>query len=654
MSSFQHAEFGARIKLSICVFCIVVGLSACGGGGGGSTDTGQPVTASTLASDLPKSPDSAPPDSAAQPDMSASATTVGGLIISEISTNYYSNDVAWLEIYNASNSPIGLSSYALRSSHIDPKTGKHSFEPISFALPAVTIPANGYLVIAGNVYDKLQSTSQVVYVKNGSIVPYWNANGSAELVTADRTADFVRFGASMAQPVMSSAWDGRNVAPLPSGASEHGKSIVRLASRAMPDTNTSSDWTLVNFATPAGKNDVAGGIVDSDRDGIPDSAKVQGGTYAGLDLYAMGARPGRRDLFIEIDYMTGNDPGTTPRREALQKLVDAFAEKNIAVHLDTGNLYSERFDPSGYNLGGGNPVKFAQCVELASPTSSATAGCTSFYDYKSANFDMRRMLAFHYALFANSQNVNGSAGSSGIAEIAGNDLIVSLGGYGFSVASANGLNLLINLQASTLMHELGHNLGLQHGGNESANYKPNHYSIMNYMYQFAGLSATPFTLNAAERYFLANGLKGKTYCNLVENSPCTSTFRISYSDGASAELHENSLMEAANIGRGSGGGAYADWNDDRAFNSGAYSRNLNPQDGTGVTVLKDYDEWSNLMLPFSRVYSGNNSGNTLLINETRRAPHSNPMNKHARERVVEHPLPDELHTMLRKLKTNRH
>jgi hypothetical protein len=629
-------KVSAQIKSAMSAFFIIVGLSACGGGGGSADSAGQPLTASTLE-----------PQNISDP-----AAATRKLIISEVATNYYSNDVAWLEIHNAEDAPILLSDYKLRSSHTNPGTGEHSFDPIAFDLPAVTIPAKGYLLIAAGVYDKLQSNSQIVYVKNGAAVPYWNANGSVELVAAGQTVDFVRFGTSMALPLTASAWNGRNVDALPSGATEHGKSIVRLASRGMPDTNTASDWTLVNFASPAGMNDVGAGVIDSDFDGIPDSAKVRGGTYAGLDLYAMGARPGRRDIFIEIDYMTGTDPGIKPRREALQKVVDAFAEKNIAVHLDTGNLYSQEFDRDGFNLGGGDPVPFAQCIELVTSTVYAKSGCTSFYDYKSRHFDLRRTLLFHYALFANSQNLNGSAGSSGVAEIAGNDLIVTLGSYGFSTASASGLNLLINLQASTLMHELGHNLGLQHGGNESTNYKPNHYSVMNYMYQFAGLSATPFTANAAERYFLANGLRGKTYCNLVENSPCSSAFRISYSDGTSTDLNEGSLLEVANIGRGSGNGAYADWNDNHAFNADAYRHNLNPQDGNAISILKDHNEWGNLVLPFSRTYSGSNSGadssDMLSSAEKKHPSRSNPMNIHARHRIIEQPLPEAFQQMLRK------
>ena len=42
-------------------------------------------------------------------------------------------------------------------------------------------------------------------------------------------------------------------------------------------------------------------------------------------------------------------------------------------------------------------------------------------------------------------------------------------------------------QAGTFMHELGHNLGLRHGGGDDVNYKPNFLSIMNYFFQMNGL-----------------------------------------------------------------------------------------------------------------------------------------------------------------------
>ena len=41
-------------------------------------------------------------------------------------------------------------------------------------------------------------------------------------------------------------------------------------------------------------------------------------------------------------------------------------------------------------------------------------------------------------------------------------------------------------QAGTFMHELGHTLGLRHGGGDGENCKPNYLSIMSYSRQFAG------------------------------------------------------------------------------------------------------------------------------------------------------------------------
>ena len=42
----------------------------------------------------------------------------------------------------------------------------------------------------------------------------------------------------------------------------------------------------------------------------------------------------------------------------------------------------------------------------------------------------------------------------------------------------------VNLHAEVVMHELGHNLGLHHGGGDTTNGKPNYPSVMNYGLQF--------------------------------------------------------------------------------------------------------------------------------------------------------------------------
>ena len=655
MDGKKSARSAAPFTNAAIGIAITVGIASCGGGGGGGGAASQADSTGSVP-DGGTTPPLVAPTASAGPFMGPLSSPVlgdaGKLIISEVASSYHSNDVAWFEVYNATGQPVDLSRYTLHSSHIDSTTGISSTEPASFPLPAVVIPSGAYLAIASKTSDVLADGPQMVYVKNDNARPFWNASGSLELVRDGITIDFVRFGNSTAAPLVPGEWNGASVPAMPSGANEHGKSIVRLASGSMADSNAAADWVLVNFATPAGLNDIAPGVVDSDRDGIPDSAKLPGGTYAGLDLYAMGARRGRRDIFLEVDYMAGSDEATTPRREALQKLELAFAAKGIAMHIDAGNLYAKQFDPAAYHLGGGNPVPFSPCIELDTSEYGAGArvGCSSFQLYKNANMDVRRRLLFHYALFANSLNLDGSGGPSGISEMSGNDLIVSLGGYGFEAATATGRNMLVNMQASSLMHEFGHNLGLRHGGNEDVNYKPNHYSVMNYMYQFAGLSATPDSARAADRYYLANGLKGVTYCGLVENNPCSDQFLMSYSDGSGVPLDETRLSEFVNIGRGSTGGAYADWDNNGMSTASVFGRNINPLDGFGKTVLKDYDEWGNLSIAFARGFSGSSSGLSL---EKKSARINAMSDRHPDAHIKEEPLPPVLRQMIRNLPRHR-
>jgi hypothetical protein len=67
---------------------------------------------------------------------------------------------------------------------------------------------------------------------------------------------------------------------------------------------------------------------------------------------------------------------------------------------------------------------------------------------------------------------------SGRAEILGNDLIVALGDD--LNRSNGGPAWVVDTIAGTFMHELGHTLGLRHGGADNENHKPNYHSVMNY------------------------------------------------------------------------------------------------------------------------------------------------------------------------------
>ena len=529
-------------------------------------------------------------------------SALAGLIISEVASCPSGN--CWFEVFNPTASAIDLSNYSLQSLA---KNSSGVSSAHTFALPSLSLAPNAYAIVMGNAANTilpLNPQTALVYDAIGGFYPSWAANGFIELISAGATADFVKFGTSAQVPTTSTQWVGAQVAAL--STSVYGNAIVRPAGTiSTQDSNSASDWISVSFATPGGQNDVPAGAVDSDGDGIPDSSELPGSTYAGMDLYSMGARQGVRDIFIEVDHMNSADPGVIPRIEALQKMVDAFAAKSIAVHFDAGTQFSATFSPVNFNLGQGNStVAYEKCTDFFRDIClSNVSQLRSVYDWKLANFELRRKNIFHYMLFANSQLDTGLSGSSGRAEIIGNDSMITLGGWGLTTTPD--ANKLINYQAGTIMHEFGHNLGLLHGGNDSVqNYKPNYYSVMNYLYQLQGLASSASSIGPYQRW-ARNYLGTPALCSML-NSACgsPSQFIIDYSNGSGASLNESALSESANIGRGADVGVFADWNNNVTNDAATYAKDLN---GTGSnSTLTDFNDWANLNLPFFRNSNGNN------------------------------------------------
>jgi len=546
--------------------------------------------------------------------LTVNATALGDLTISEVSSCYYSNVDCWFEIYNPTNVTIDLSKYKINSFAVSPSL---MVTTATFSIPTATIAAKSYVILSGNSKGLNQTGTNLLLLGSSSLAPFWLSSGYLEIVNTARTQtiDYVKFGPSSsvsgATPTTPSSWTGSAFAAtsgLTSGATSYGVSMVRPYPIST-NTKSAADWVTVTWATPGGRNDVPVGAVDADNDGIPDSAEVSGGTFGGLDLYAMGARTGQKDIFIEVDYMNSTDAGIIPNATSLQMVVDAFAKQSIAVHFDAGTLFSADFSTNLFNLGqGSNQVAYEKCVTLDITTCvSNTSQKRSIWDWKSESMDLRRRAIFHYLLMGNSQLDTGVAESSGLAETPGNDILITMGSWGFVAGS----NTLINMQAATIMHELGHNLGLQHGGNEGTNYKPNYYSVMNYMYQLSGLDSTPTGSTAYERWRYEKGDGTPTLCNFSHNSPCgsPSQFLINYSNGSSVSLNELQLYERNNIGRGTATVSdYADWNLSSSMTSSAIVRDLNA-DGS-YTTLTDYNDWANLIFPFRR-YFGGNSGQSL-------------------------------------------
>ncbi|WP_076924834.1 hypothetical protein [Pseudoalteromonas sp. EB27] len=531
-------------------------------------------------------------------------TSSQNIKITELSSVQFSNDLPWVELYNGTGATVNLQDYSLKARSINMSDSTLSDEQV-FALPDKELLNGAYIILQSRFGDDFLASASLNNTKlvlvgnaNDQIRPYWYINGFAELLNSasTQTIDFVKFGNSTQEPVTASQWQGENAAQI---LPEQGASLKRALGAT--DTNQNTDWNYSVFNTPAGPNDITCSI-DDDKDGIPDCAEVEGTTFAGLPLYEWGARTSQKDIFIEIDYMDSSDVGITPHRTALEKIVSVFANKGYTVHFDVGDLFDQNSDiaPENFDLGGGNVVPFNSYTPFEYDLSSP-----NLFAYKMEYTDITRRPIFHYLLMASSGNEDGSISGSGIAEISGNDLMVTMGGWGLTLDTQTATNVTYNYQASTIFHELGHNLGLYHGGDEEINFKPNHLSSMNYLYQLAGLST--IGNNEGDRYY-ERFYPGNVSCDITPNTNShlgsTDDFIIDYSSGSSADLNESTILEAQGLNRN--GSLPVDFNCN-AINTESLTSFDSNQDNT-ISILSDVDEWNMLNLQFYMQSAGNRFG----------------------------------------------
>jgi hypothetical protein len=510
-------------------------------------------------------------DTTAVTDISV-VCSIGALRITEISNCYYTGIPCWLEVTNESSAAVDLASYSLRASAVALTTNTPSLH--TFALPTYAIPPGGRVVLRGKGNASLGSGRNLFSIVDGDLIPSWYSNGFLELVLVGHTADVVRMGGDSTSPT-TFGWDGPTVPALIDMTYDH--SLARDVTDM--DTDASADWHLRAFPTPGGPNDVTSDV-DDDHDGIPDQAEQPGGTYAGIDLYALGFRTGQQDILIEIDRMAPTDAGSVPQKGSLDLLVAAFLPHGIHLHPDVGNLYSATIDPANYNLGGGNDiVPFETLTQF-----------NEIYGWKALNMDVRRQEIAHYMVY-----VNALPDAGGLGEEPGNDLLVAFSTGQFSTSTPENTNRLHNYQSATMMHELGHNLGLDHGGNEARNNKPNYISVMNYLYGAFGNPA--IGNNEGDRYAMsACGIGNET---TLVNGPETTTFRLDYSNGTSGALVETAVDESQGLRRP--GSIGVDFNCDHTVAPSTYDLD---RDGAIDATLTDHDDWSALELRFTRSLGG--------------------------------------------------
>ncbi|MGY0235920.1 hypothetical protein [Longispora urticae] len=256
--------------------------------------------------------------------------------------------------------------------------------------------------------------------------------------------------------------------------------------------------------------------VDTDGDSLPDSWETNGYDANGdgvidVNLPAMGAKPNKKDIFVEMDFMSGRLASAT----ALDRIVAVFAAApvsnpdgttGIKLHLDAGSARG-----TAYNLGGGNQVPYDSNLQ---PAESQTK------TIKTANFDAKRAAVFYYMLWAD--DYDGSCSSGNAFAIPNDTFIVTMG-------PRCDWTVTEDMNVGTFIHELGHTLGLMHGGVDHVNYKPNYLSVMNYAFQFEGVPK----------------VSGSAY--------------FGYSDFAPPALNETSLRESLGLNTPEASGWRTQW-----------------------------------------------------------------------------------------------
>jgi uncharacterized repeat protein (TIGR01451 family) len=280
---------------------------------------------------------------------------------------------------------------------------------------------------------------------------------------------------------------------------------------------------------------VDGANGDADGDFMLDGWETNGYNADGdntidVDLPLMGANPGRKDLFLELDCLVDTTAATghthCPVNAAVQTVVQSFADapvnnidgtQGIQLHIDIGGVNGAALNADvkvpraaapansvtgtyGNYGGGGTQINEAGNTIIDYDGATGNPG-TNFFTLKSMNAN--RDYIFRYGISGHQTNARAAVNdcTSGQAKgIPGVNFYVTLGGLRGATgnpcwgADANGFSIgNQNQQAGTLMHEFGHTLGLGHGGVDGFNNKPNYLSVMNY-----GISTGPATASGVQ------------------------------------------------------------------------------------------------------------------------------------------------------------
>jgi hypothetical protein len=402
--------------------------------------------------------------------------------------------------------------------HFDPATGSPpSGSPLSFSAPCTV---SGLSVVGGVLMVACSGTATVYRLdkSSGALLPDHATIASKGSTVSDLECDPVSFSGNgfSAKRNVDAVWSKIAV-------TQQAQAFwVPPATCGLPPTETVFAPAACPDLPPAGSPYAAyrnsdGSPIDSDGDGLWNCwkdatlwlADADGIKRPGIDFDGDGIRdfelcaqdavtntlecatPGVRDLFVEMDYMQFHKPDPIALSNVKSAFLSAPVDQPNGIHLHV--LVDEQIPHN-------NLVALVPCTAPATATNMAA----DFDTIKLSNFGTAvergngdphtisaKRFGFRYMLFSHNLVSPSSSGTgntaSGCSEVPGDDSVISLGSFAADPVTAHvGVGTTDQL-AGTVMHELGHNLGLRHGGGDNLNCKPNYLSVMSYSRQFTDL-----------------------------------------------------------------------------------------------------------------------------------------------------------------------
>jgi hypothetical protein len=336
---------------------------------------------------------------------------------------------------------------------------------------------------------------------------------------------------------------------------------VYLCASAAPDSDGDGLCDAAEAAYGTSPNNA-----DTDGDAISDLHEVLGAE--GLDLSYYGASPTHRDIFVYMNYYVAPFPG------ALTQAMEAFSASPVTNPDGTTGIKLHIID--------GGPIAAAdQISDLQDVWTQVDAFKAKYYPSRWAKYSHYMLIGYQY---------NGGT-SSGLARgIPAHDFIVTLGTW----FPSYGTQLQ---QAGTILHELGHDLGLSHGGDEGTNNKPNYLSVMSYRYQVVGLYRDG-----------KDGVIDYSRLQLAAVNESSLLEQAGMPPTGSTTTTETARYRAtfcAGLANGTVKGPI-DFNGDGAFATRSIAADLDCDGFIGTTFQPSWNDWTNL------IYTGSEFGGGLI------------------------------------------